>query len=135
MTSIKAAIAVTTAVLVAAAIAVFVVAGGNGTPDSVRTTGSGSDRAAPSSTGAAPESGSGTPSAEVAAPGSEGPTPAGDGSAAPQTSAQRAADLVQAISGQLQQAVTSGGKPRALSPPEVEALLRSELQRLGINQP
>ena len=42
---------------------------------------------------------------------------------------------VHGILGQLEQAVTSGGQPRPLTREEVAAQLRSELQKICINQP
>ncbi len=75
-----------------------------------------------------------------AASGGAGETPdgaavrEGSGQAPTQGTLQTAADLY-GILGQLEQAVASGRQPRPLTREEVATWLRSELQKVGINQP
>ncbi len=48
------------------------------------------------------------------------------------TPAQPGPEMLMSITSQLQQAVNNGGQPRALTAEEVEAMLRQQLQQLGI---
>lgn len=48
------------------------------------------------------------------------------------TPGQPGPEMLMSITNQLQQAVNNGGQPRALTAEEVEAMLRQQLQQIGI---
>ncbi len=50
-----------------------------------------------------------------------------------QPNGEAAQQLVTNLMNQIQQATTNAGQPRAITPEEAEALLRQQLQQLGIN--
>lgn len=139
MRSIKARVAAASALVLAGAVAVTLVVtlgGGNakkatGTANVRSGQGAAVDGQPPSE-----RSGSSTASAgESPAATTGGARAAGGTGEAPAQASTPAPANIQGILGQLEQAVTSGGQPRPLTREEVEAQLRAELQKVGINQP
>lgn len=141
MRPFKTTISTTTALMLAGAVVVGLVLSGCGSSDKKTAPSAGtSSRSAavdtgPASGGSSKEAPSPTSGEKSSAAAPESAPAGGAPQAAPQASAQSATDLVNGITGRLQQAVTSGGQPHPLTSQEVEALLRSELQKAGIPQP
>jgi hypothetical protein len=136
VTTIKARMAVGGAALLVGAIAVgavLMLGGGNagkatGTANVRSGQGQATDGPAPSRESA----GTATDGSRAATTGGER---AGGGTGEAPAQASQSPVNVHGILGQLEQAVTSGGQPRPLTREEVAAQLRSELQKIGINQP
>jgi hypothetical protein len=138
VTSIKARAAVGGAALLVGAVAVVAVLklGGANAGEATGTANVRSGQGA----GVDGRATSGGAGAGTGAPGSQTATPYGaragaaDEPAPAQPSAPTPANL-HGVLGPLEQAVSSGGHPRPLTREEVETLLRSELRKVGINQP
>lgn len=70
-----------------------------------------------------------TPSTVATATNGNGPSsPTASGGAVDPKTQQ----MVDAVTSQLQQALTNGGQPKTMTPEEVEAMLRAQLQQLGV---